>query len=154
MITIYCDGSIYPNPGGPEGWAFVATDEHGEITEDSGGCYAAPGNSNNRAELRAMLNSLVWLDGRAATIYSDSNYVVEGINKWALSWARVGWYRPASKGGPIPNIDLWKQLLELRQQHHVIKWVRGHAGISGNERADKLAEAARHLFTIQPETTA
>lgn len=148
MINVYTDGSIFPNPGGPGGWAFFAVDQYGEITEKSGGLIASPINTNNRLEMMGLLNALIWLDGRSAAIYSDSQYVVNGMNEWINNWARRGWYRMQhGVRVEIPNRDLWQLMLPLRSKDHRIQWVRGHDGTAGNERADKLAEAARISVT-------
>ena len=95
MIQVYTDGSIHPNPGGPMGWGFIAIDtETGEILmEHSDGREATIGNSNNKAELAALICALRWLRGRPAEIYSDSEYVVKGTNEWSPRWAIKGFRR-------------------------------------------------------------
>jgi ribonuclease HI len=148
LATVYTDGSIFPNPGGPEGWAFVAVDRWGEITERNGGTPAAPGNSNNRAEMMAMLRALEWLQGCPAEIFTDSQYVMNGMNTWWQGWIRKGWRRMEhGVQVPIPNADLWQQMLPLRKPGQTIAWVRGHDGNHYNEIADKLAEAGRLSVT-------
>lgn len=148
LAHVYTDGSIGWNPGGPEGWAFVATDRWGEITEQSCGGPAEPGNSNNRAELRGMMLALTWLAGRPAVIHSDSQYVVRGMNEWCHSWVRRKWQRQrAGEWEPVPNNDLWRGLIGLRSPEQHIVWVRGHAGNVFNERADVLAGLAMTCAT-------
>ena len=157
MIHIHCDGSIGPkNPGGDCGWGFTATElETGEITDHCGGWPAALGNTNNRAEMSAMLNALLWLSGRPAHIWTDSQYVVNGVNVWSPAWARRKWQRHrAGVWEPVPNRDLWQQILEVRNTLQVVEWVRGHCGTPGNERADRLALKGRIAATqTQGETS-
>lgn len=148
MAHIYCDGSVHPNPG-TGGWAFAAYDEDGtELHFDSG---ALPHATNNTAEMAAMLHALQWASSWPARIHSDSQYVVNGVNKWMYGWARRGWVRHEPGKGivDIPNRDVWKLLLAARRPCHEVVWVRGHIGIRGNERADELAGAARIEFARQ-----
>jgi ribonuclease HI len=80
-------------------------------------------------------------DACAVTLYSDSTYVVNGIEKgWAENWRRSNWLR---KGNPVPNWDLWKEMLQLAERHTLTcLWVRGHSGHPENERCDQLARNA------------
>ena len=99
--------------------------------------------TNNRMELLAVISGLEALKVTSdVTLYSDSKYVVDGISKgWAANWRTKGWR--LSNGKPTLNPDLWERLLELCEQHEVeFRWVRGHAGNTGNERADTLATQA------------
>lgn len=141
MVHIYCDGSVKPNPG-IGGWGFAAYDDDGtEIHFESGSLAVA---TNNTAEMTALLHALLWAGQWPARIFSDSQYTVNGINDWCHGWSRKGWMR--KDGGvlkPIPNVDIWKELVKARLPIHTICWVRGHAGTRGNERADELAGAAR-----------
>ena len=152
MIHVHCDGSIGPkNPGGDCGWGFAATCQAtGEITEQCGGWPAAPGNTNNRAEMSALLHALLWLHGREAHIWSDSQYVVNGMNVWSAAWIRRRWQRQThGVWEPVPNADLWRQTIAARSTIQVIEWVRGHNGTAGNERADQLALQGRLLNTTK-----
>ncbi len=73
-------------------------------------------------------------------LFSDSNYVIKGMTEWLPSWQSRGWKR---KGGQLENVDLWKRLAELSRIHNINwNWIRGHAGYSLNERADRLAVEA------------
>lgn len=93
-----------------------------------------------------MLRALMWLGDRPALLHSDSRYVVDGLNRWAAKWQRNGWMRKDKATRtlqPVMNADLWQVMVIARQVQHDVRWVRGHAGIAGNERADQLAEAAR-----------
>jgi len=95
--------------------------------------------TNNRMEILACIVALQSLKTRrAVTLYSDSQYVVNSIEKgWAKRWRKNGWMR---KDEEVPNADLWGRLLDLCKEHEVsFKWVRGHAGNKENERCDYLA---------------
>ncbi len=101
--------------------------------------------TNNRMELMAAIEGLRALKERCeVTLYSDSKYVVDAINlSWAKGWKARGWRR--GKGEKALNPDLWDDLLKQLDRHDVeTRWVRGHAGNAGNERADRLAVAAAH----------
>jgi ribonuclease HI len=100
-----------------------------------------PETTNQRTELLAAIMALEALPlGAKALVVSDSMYVVKGITEWIHSWLRRGW-RNAS-GNDVANQDLWKRLLPLNEKRKVQwKHVRGHRGIPGNERADKIAVA-------------
>lgn len=137
MNHIYCDGSVYPNPG-KAGWAFVVYDDQDqEIHHDSG---AIEHGTNNIAEMTALLRSLQWARDKPVVIHSDSQYTVRGTNEWMQGWRRKNWIRA---GEPIPNASLWQQISDARQPMHRVVWVRGHVGLRGNERADELAGLAR-----------
>lgn len=144
MIEIYTDGSCWPNPSANGGWSFVVYENGREIHTGSG--KAEGHTTNNRMEITGVLRALMWLGDRPARLYSDSRYVVDGINLWCPAWLRNNWQRrdKATKQlKPVMNADLWEVMLIARQRQHSISWVKGHAGIEGNERADKLAETAR-----------
>jgi len=142
MLTLYTDGSCWPNPSANGGWSFVVYDQGEEIASQSGG--AGEMTSNNRMEMTAVLRALEWLGDRSATVYSDSQYVVNGINSWVKGWERKDWMRmDRGRLVPVLNSDLWRALALARLPQHHITWCRGHSGITGNERADALAEAAR-----------
>ena len=85
------------------------------------------------------------------TVYSDSKYVVDAINKeWVFRWQTNHWKR--NKKDKAENVDLWKQLLpELEKHKYTFKWVKGHAGNSANERCDKLAVEAAHQKNLPPD---
>lgn len=142
-VHVFADGACEPNPG-PGGWAFIVYEDGREVHSASG---AAPVTTNNRMELAAVLAALEWISenaaGRPVALYSDSQYVVKGCNEWRHGWKRKGWMRGAA---PVLNADLWQAIDAalgngLRTQP-VIRWVKGHSGIRGNVRADKLAGEA------------
>jgi ribonuclease HI len=139
-VTIYTDGACIGNPG-PGGYGVVLL-SGGSRRELAGGFRET---TNNRMELLAAILSLEALKETCrVTLYSDSKYVVDAIEKgWARRWKANGWMR--NKRERAINPDLWEKLLALTQKHEVeFKWVRGHAGNRENERCDQLAtEAAR-----------
>ena len=135
-ITIYTDGACKGNPG-PGGWGVWLCTESAS-KELYGG---EPGTTNNRMELTAVIRALQALKRPCQVLlYLDSEYVRKGITEWLPGWKARGW-RTAAKQ-PVKNLDLWQQLDALvAQGGHVIdwRWVKGHAGDPGNERADALA---------------
>jgi ribonuclease HI len=136
-VIIYTDGGADPNPG-VGGWAAILKADGREkiLTGND------PWTTNNRMELQAAVAALGALKRPAEVkIFTDSEYLSRGITEWITRWNKDGWKR---KGQPIPNADLWQELWKLEQEHEVEwKWVRGHAGNPMNERADRLATAAR-----------
>ncbi len=135
QIVMYTDGGALNNPG-PGGYGVVIVD--GDQREELSGGYRLT--TNNRMELTACIAGLSrFKTPRSIILYSDSRYVVNGITRgWAGKWKARGWIK--SDGKPAVNIDLWEQLLALCEKHEVeFRWVKGHAGIDGNERCDQLA---------------
>lgn len=133
-VVVYTDGACKGNPG-PGGWgAWLRSGAHEK--ELWGG---EPRTTNNRMELTAVIEALGSLKRRCTVdIYTDSEYVRNGITTWIHNWKRRGW-RTASNE-PVKNAELWRRLDDLAQQHQVRwHWVKGHAGDPGNERADALA---------------
>ena len=146
-VIIYTDGGCKNNPG-PGGYGVVLKNAN-KRKELSGGFRLT---TNNRMELMACIVGLKTLKCRlSVAIYSDSKYVVYGINKgWAKRWKANGWMR--NKTDRAENADLWEQLLELCGKHNVkFKWVKGHAGIPENERCDKLAVKATSKRGLPPD---
>ena len=137
-VTIYTDGACSGNPG-PGGYGAVLR-YGGHSRELSGGFRKT---TNNRMELLGVIAGLDTLkDPCKVTIYSDSRYIVDAVNKgWAKRWKANGWRR--NKKDRAVNPDLWARLLDLLDMHDTeFRWVKGHAGNEGNERADALAVAA------------
>jgi ribonuclease HI len=133
-VVVYTDGACKGNPG-PGGWgAWLRWGDHEK--ELFGGEAQT---TNNRMELTAVIEALAALKRHCrVTIHTDSEYVRKGITEWIHAWKTRGW-RTADKK-PVKNADLWQRLDELRDGHDVHwRWVRGHAGDPGNERADALA---------------
>jgi ribonuclease HI len=134
QVTIYTDGACKGNPG-PGGWgAWLSSGGHDK--ELFGG---EPSTTNNRMELTAPIEALASLKRSCdVVIYLDSEYVRKGITEWIVNWQRRGW--KTADGKPVKNADLWMRLDALRKLHTVDwRWVKGHAGDPGNERADSLA---------------
>ena len=134
QIEVYTDGSCEGNPG-PGGWAAVLV--HGQHrTEVSAG---EPATTNNRMELQAAIGALSILkEPCAIELYTDSQYMRDGISKWLAAWKRRGWLTLEKK--PVKNGDLWRALDALASGHRITwKWVKGHAGHAMNERCDQLA---------------
>ncbi len=137
-IVIYTDGGALINPG-PGGYGVVIVD-NGKTKELSKGYRKT---TNNRMELLACIVGLDAIKKASSVhLYSDSQYVVNGITKgWAKKWKANGWFK--SNKEPALNPDLWDRLLKLCDKHDVaFQWVKGHAGIAGNERCDQLATQA------------
>ncbi|MXX60898.1 MAG: ribonuclease HI [Holophagales bacterium] len=136
-FVIYTDGGASPNPG-PGGWAAIILDQAGSTEEISGG---APSTTNNRMELMAAISALAYLGAPSAVeLYTDSQYLRQGITSWLGRWRAQGWRR--RDGGPVKNVDLWRRLEGLDRRHRVSwHWVKGHAGNEWNERVDTLASA-------------
>ena len=138
QVTIYTDGACVGNPGpGGYGTVLIFDDNRREL---SGGFRLT---TNNRMELLAAIEGLEALkEPCQVTLYSDSQYVVNGMSKgWAEKWRKNGWRR--NKKERAINPDMWGRLLDLCARHEVeFRWVRGHAGIPENERCDRLAVAA------------
>ena len=135
-IEIYTDGACKGNPG-PGGWG-VLLQAGGTEKEMFGGEL---GTTNNRMELMAVIQALQALKRPCAvTLHLDSQYVLKGITEWLPGWKAKGW-RTSTKQ-PVKNVDLWQQLdaLVAGGGHKIDwRWVRGHNGDPGNERADMLA---------------
>lgn len=135
MIEIYTDGACRGNPG-PGGWGALLRYKGKEKTFHGGEANT----TNNRMELTAVIKALEALNrtGCQIRIYSDSKYVLNGINEWIANWKKRGWKTAAKK--PVLNAELWQQLDALVAQHDIEwQWVKGHSGHPGNERADALA---------------
>ncbi|MCD6035684.1 MAG: ribonuclease [Rickettsiales bacterium] len=136
-VRIYTDGACSGNPG-PGGWGAVLFYKDA-VKELSGG---EADTTNNRMELMAAIESLKALK-RSSTIdlYTDSEYVRQGITQWIEGWKKNGWKTSAKK--PVKNVDLWQALEEECARHQIAwHWVKGHAGHPENERADTLAREA------------
>lgn len=139
-VVIYTDGACKGNPG-PGGWGVYL--KSGENEKEL--CGGAANTTNNRMELMAVIEALNALKRPCQVIlYTDSNYVRQGITTWIHSWKAKGWKTADKK--PVKNEDLWKTLDEAAKRHKVDwRWVKGHAGDPGNERADRLANKGVEL---------
>lgn len=135
-VEIFTDGACSGNPG-PGGWAALLR-YGGHEREIAGGAFLT---TNNRMELQAAIEGLRSLK-RACEVdlYTDSRYVMDGIEKWIAGWKARGWKTADKK--PVKNQDLWEELDTQVSRHRVkFHWVRGHDGHIENERVDALARA-------------
>ena len=134
VVVIYTDGACSGNPG-PGGWGAVLS-WGGEERTLAGG---ATETTNNRMELMAAIKALESLKRPCRVVlHTDSVYLKDGITDWIRRWKNNGWRTAARK--PVKNVDLWQQLDESLAEHEIEwRWVKGHAGEPGNERADELA---------------
>ncbi|MHB2148776.1 ribonuclease HI [Calditrichota bacterium LG25] len=138
QVEIFTDGACSGNPG-PGGYGTILKYQQ-HTKELSEGYFKT---TNNRMELMAIIKGLEALkEPCEVTVYSDSRYIVDAINKgWLKNWVRRRWIR--GKNEPVKNVDLWKRLLKQLERHKVqFIWVKGHAGHTENERCDELAVKA------------
>ncbi|HVK95523.1 MAG TPA: ribonuclease HI [Noviherbaspirillum sp.] len=133
-VEIYTDGACKGNPG-PGGWGALLI-AGGHQKELFGGELNT---TNNRMELKAVIEALSALKRPCEiVVHTDSQYVQKGISEWIHGWKARGW-KTASKE-PVKNADLWRELDEAQARHNIQwRWIKGHAGHDGNERADALA---------------
>lgn len=133
-VDIFTDGACSGNPG-PGGWGAIL--RYGEVEKELYG--GEPATTNNRMELMAAIMALEALKKPVVVrLFTDSEYVKNGITKWIHGWKAKGWLTADRK--PVKNVDLWQRLEEAKKQHEIeFHWVRGHAGHPENERADELA---------------
>ncbi len=141
IVVIYTDGACSGNPG-PGGWGALL-EYKGKTKELCGGEAET---TNNRMELTAAINAINSLTRRSTVeLHTDSTYVKDGITKWMIGWKKNGWKTAAKK--PVKNKDLWLALDDAISQHQIRwKWVKGHAGDPGNEKADELANKGMEKF--------
>lgn len=134
QVVIYADGACKGNPG-VGGWGALL--RFGAVEKEIFGGETAT--TNNRMELRGVIEALRLLTRECeVVVYTDSSYVQKGISEWIHGWKRNGWRTSDKK--PVKNSDLWRELDELVAKHQIeFRWVKGHAGNEGNERADVLA---------------
>ena len=142
IVSIYSDGACKGNPG-PGGWGALLVAGGRERELFGGEAHT----TNNRMELLAVIRALEALTRHCEiNLYTDSQYVKNGIETWIHGWKRNGWKTADRK--PVKNVDLWHELDALAKQHTIRwHWVRGHNDHPGNERADALAN--RGVDTIR-----
>ncbi|HEY9632148.1 MAG TPA: ribonuclease HI [Coleofasciculaceae cyanobacterium] len=137
--SFYTDGACIGNPG-PGGWGTVVYFTDGSVYEMGG---AEAQTTNNRMEMQAAVHALKLLRAsgqiQPVTLYTDSEYVKNGITKWVKSWKKKGW--KTAQGKVVLNQDLWETLDELNSSIVDWQYVRGHSGNEGNERCDAIARA-------------
>jgi ribonuclease HI len=148
-IVIFTDGACTGNPG-PGGWASIIAFPNGRVRELGGGERQT---TNNRMEMSAALEALQAIsdgDNANVIIYTDSTYLIKGITQWIWGWRSKGWKN--AEGKDVANRDLWEDLAHqmTRLKPSTIEWkyVRGHAGIPGNERCDEIAVAFSKGYPI------
>jgi ribonuclease HI len=140
-VQVYTDGGCKPNPG-PGGWgAIIRFGNHEWLLSGND-----PHTTNNRMEMQAAVAALGLLEGAVGRcqveLYTDSEYLRQGITEWIEGWAQSGWR--TRNGEAVKNKRLWHLLYDLTQRHTVTwHWLKGHAGHLHNERADRLATQAR-----------
>lgn len=144
-IEVFTDGACSGNPGAG-GWGVIL--RYGEIEKELSG--GEENTTNNRMELTAVIEALKALKKECdITIYTDSRYVMDGVQEWMPNWKLNGW-KTTNKKSPVKNVELW-QILDSLLSKHKIKWVwvKGHNGHPENERVDKLArdEAKKYAVT-------
>jgi ribonuclease HI len=134
MIVYYTDGSASPNPG-PGGFAVIRNNQAHILGSE-------PGETTNiRMEGKAIIAALKDADGAECQIFTDSEFWINVITKWASGWEAKGWKK---KGGEIKNLDIVQEVYPLyRHSRATLTWVRGHEGDKGNEMADEWANKAR-----------
>ena len=148
-IVVFTDGASKGNPG-PGGWGVVIATPAGHVTELGGGASLT---TNNKMELTGAIAALTHVRDTPGplAVYTDSTYVIQGIEQWVHNWRRRGWKTAA--GGDVANRDLWEALWDLTAARgaRTIAWhyVRGHVGIPGNERVDAIADG----FATQQRVT-
>ncbi len=133
-VVIYTDGACSGNPG-PGGWGAIL--QFGDREKEMSG--GEQKTTNNRMELMAAISALEALKRPCQVkLYTDSNYVKNGITKWIHGWKKNGWKTASRK--PVKNTEHWQRLLTALKSHDVSwHWIKGHAGHPENERADELA---------------
>ena len=143
-IEIFTDGGCSGNPG-PGGWAYVALSDGKMVSCSSGGEART---TNNRMELTAVIHAIEdasLLGASEIVLFTDSQYVKNGITVWINSWKKNGW-KTASKD-PVKNRELWEELDRLNTDVNIRwNWVKGHAGIKYNEMCDSLVRREMDKF--------
>lgn len=141
-IEIFTDGACSGNPGAG-GWGVIL--RCGETEKELSGGDAQT--TNNRMELTAVIEALKALKRECEiTLYTDSRYVMDGVNEWMPNWKKNGW-RTTNKKSAVKNLELWQELDSLLSKHKIKwVWVKGHNGHPENERVDKLARDAAKSF--------
>lgn len=147
LVTIYTDGACKGNPG-PGGWGVLLICQSKEKTL----CGAEPETTNNRMELTAAIKGLEALSRPCQVkLYTDSQYVKNGMTLWIMGWKKRGWKNASRE--PVKNQDLWEELDKQASRHQVEwLWVKGHSGHPLNDRVDLLANQAIEAL-LNHETT-
>ncbi|RDL48710.1 Ribonuclease HI [Ensifer sp. M14] len=146
---VFTDGSYEPSSG-EGGWAFVVYHDGAEIASEFGGARRS---ADNTMELTALFKAALWINGNVpgerAIVWSDCVYAVNGCNSWRQIWKNNGWKKIVAnakvRSRTIANAELWMAIdLQLRSNPELtVAWCKGHSGLVGNERADRLAAFGR-----------
>lgn len=143
MKILWTDGSALPNPG-PGGFAVIEVDASGARPVVLG-CEAD--STNIRMEGKAMIAAMKYAGAEGCEIYSDSEFWINVLTKWAPGWQANGWKK---KSGPIKNLEIVQELYKLYCEYPVkLNWVKGHVGTEYNELADRWANRARRGMKIE-----
>ncbi len=136
-VVMYTDGACRGNPG-PGGWGVLMSYQDSRKTLKGHEAET----TNNRMELTAAIKGLAALRRQCnIELYTDSKYVLQGINDWIVNWKKNGWKTASKKA--VKNADLWQKLDAETSRHRIDwRWVKGHSGNPGNETADQLANQA------------
>lgn len=146
-INVYTDGACKKNPGGPGGWGVYVTlcNKEKEILDTYQNCHGSNSTTNNRMELTAVIEGLKYIQSNEAKdkqidLYSDSKYVIKGINEWSANWKKEDRLNPNNKN-PVKNIDLWCDLLDLIPQmsNVTFHWIKAHTKLKPNDSAEVRA---------------
>ena len=139
---IYTDGACLGNPG-PGGWAAVIFDKEGEKKILKGNEEST---TNNRMELIATIKAIEIIEYKSnIKIYTDSKYVIDGINSWIINWKKNNW--KTSSKEPVKNVKLWQKLDYVSSKHEIDwEWIKGHSGHTLNEEVDELARIQAGLL--------
>jgi ribonuclease HI len=151
-VDLFTDGACIGNPG-PGGWAFILRHRASRVEKQLAG--GLRDTTNNRMEMLAVVQGLSALKRRSrVALFSDSQYVLQGIAVWMAKWKRFGWRPTVNARRKVKNADLWQRLEAVVSQHEVTgNWVRGHAGHPENERCDVLSMQAAEAALKNPNAT-
>ncbi len=149
MLTIYTDGSCLGNPGAG-GWAALGRPSPSDLILSFKICGGDLHTTNNQMELRAAIEGLdkaLDLGEKSVKVFTDSNYVKDGITKWIKNWEKKNW--KTSTGSDVKNQKLWKKLSELSKKFLSLEWewVKAHNGDPNNEAVDTLARKTAELIS-------
>lgn len=142
QVHLFTDGACSGNPG-RGGWGFILRDIQSQKEKE--GCGAERETTNNRMELKAVIEGLKTLSRPCrVSLFSDSNYVLNGLKEWMPNWKKNNWKRKSgSRWEEVKNADLWQELDSLQSIHKIsFHHVKGHSGHPENERCDQLAVGA------------
>ena len=136
-VELFTDGACLGNPG-PGGYGALL--RYGQHERELAGGFALT--TNNRMELLAAIVGLEQLrEPCTIVVYTDSEYLRQGITKWLFNWLKRGWR--TADGKAVKNVDLWQRLQLAAAPHEIDwRWVKGHSGHIENERVDQLAREA------------